>query len=269
MFNFVAAGTNTGAVTINISGLGAKSIYKNSTTDLVSNDLITGYVYVIVYNGTQFQVLNVANNFFRYIVEPITVSATAATGTINYDMLTQSLVYYTTAATSNWTINFRASSTVSLNTLMSTGQTITVNFIATMPTAVNAFTAYIGSAPSSPTASTTMTVTAVTTGVLYVGQVITGVGVTAGTTITSFGSGTGGVGTYNVSVSQAVASIAMTGSSPFNSVVNIDGTGVTPKWQGGVTPVSGNAASLDSYSYAIIKTASATFTVLASQTKFK
>ena len=56
----------------------------------------------------------------------------------------------------------------------------------------------------------------------------------------------------------------------YNSSVQIDGTtsGVTTKWQGGSAPTSGNINSIDSYTYVIIKTASATFTVLASQTKF-
>jgi hypothetical protein len=54
----------------------------------------------------------------------------------------------------------------------------------------------------------------------------------------------------------------------YNSAVTIDGTSVTPKWQGGTAPTSGNASSLDVYTYVIYKTASATYTVLASQTKF-
>jgi len=54
----------------------------------------------------------------------------------------------------------------------------------------------------------------------------------------------------------------------YNSAVTIDGTSVTPKWQGGTAPTSGNASSIDSYTYVILKTASATYTVLASQTKF-
>jgi hypothetical protein len=54
----------------------------------------------------------------------------------------------------------------------------------------------------------------------------------------------------------------------YNSAVTIDGTSVTPKWQGGTAPTSGNASSIDSYTYVIIKTASATYTVLAAQTKF-
>lgn len=55
-------------------------------------------------------------------------------------------------------------------------------------------------------AGTTLTVTAVTSGVLAVGQRISGTGITAGTTITALGTGTGGIGTYTVSVSQLVAS---------------------------------------------------------------
>ena len=48
----------------------------------------------------------------------------------------------------------------------------------------------------------------------------------------------------------------------------VDGSSVTPKWQGGSAPTSGNASSIDSYSFTIIKTADATFTVLTSQTQF-
>jgi hypothetical protein len=55
----------------------------------------------------------------------------------------------------------------------------------------------------------------------------------------------------------------------YNSVIQVDGTtsGVTTKWQGSA-PTSGNASAIDSYTYVIIKTASATYTVIASQTKF-
>jgi hypothetical protein len=48
----------------------------------------------------------------------------------------------------------------------------------------------------------------------------------------------------------------------------IDGSAVTPKWQGGTAPTGGNANAIDVYSLTITKTASATYTVLASQTKF-
>jgi hypothetical protein len=125
------------------------------------------------------------------IEEVATVSATAATGTINYDITTQSVLYYTSNASANWTVNFRGSSGTSLDTLMATGESISVTFLVTQGT-----TAY------------------------------------------------------------------------YNSAVQVDGFSVTPKWQGGSAPTSGNASSIDSYTYVIIKTGSAAFTVLASQTKF-
>jgi len=54
----------------------------------------------------------------------------------------------------------------------------------------------------------------------------------------------------------------------YPNVVQLDGSAVTPSWQGGSAPTGGNASGIDSYSITIIKTASATFTVLASQTVF-
>ena len=57
---------------------------------------------------------------------------------------------------------------------------------------------------------TTMTVTAVTSGTIYVGCLITGTGVLANTTITALGTGTGGAGTYTVSQSQTVVSTTIT-----------------------------------------------------------
>ena len=54
------------------------------------------------------------------------------------------------------------------------------------------------------------------------------------------------------------------------SAITVDGTssGVTVEWQGGTAPTSGNASSLDSYTFVIIKTGSAVYTILAAQTRF-
>ena len=56
----------------------------------------------------------------------------------------------------------------------------------------------------------------------------------------------------------------------YNNVVQVDGTttGVTTKWQGGTAPASGDVSAVDVYTYAIIKTANATFTVLAAVSVF-
>lgn len=54
----------------------------------------------------------------------------------------------------------------------------------------------------------------------------------------------------------------------YPTAFQIDGSAVTPKWAGGTAPTAGNVSSIDVYTFTIVKTASATFTVLASQTKF-
>ena len=54
----------------------------------------------------------------------------------------------------------------------------------------------------------------------------------------------------------------------YNTTVQVDGSTVTPVWQGGSAPTGGNVSSNDVYTYTAIKTASSTFTVLASQTQF-
>jgi hypothetical protein len=194
-YSFIAQNNNTAAVTIDIDTLGVKAITKLGSIALAANDIVAGALMLIEYDGTRFQLLNAANSVFDgvtvdYIKETSTTSATAATGTINYDISTQSIVYYTTNASANWTLNFRSSSSQSLNSLMAIGQTISVTFMATQGA-----TAY------------------------------------------------------------------------YNSAVTIDGASVTPKWQS-IAPTFGNASSVDVYTYAIVKTANATFTVFASQTKF-
>ncbi len=91
----------------------------------------------------------------------------------------------------NVTVNYTIPST---RNAMSTGPITVVN---------TAVTGRIDDG-SGTLAGTVLTVTAVTSGLLYVGAVISGVGITAGTTITAFVTGAGGVGTYTVSTSQFV-----------------------------------------------------------------
>jgi hypothetical protein len=78
-----------------------------------------------------------------------------------------------------------------------------------------------GASVTAAIAGTTMTVSAVLSGALFVGQVLSGSGVTAATTITALGTGTGGVGTYTVSTSQTVASTTVTATGP-NYAANTD-----------------------------------------------
>jgi hypothetical protein len=156
-------------------------------TDYVAPGTATTFTALQTFAGTSSNADLKTSN----IIETATVSATAATGTIAYDITTQSVLYYTTNASGNFTVNFRGSSGTSLDTIMATGESMSVTFLVT-----NGATAY------------------------------------------------------------------------YNSAVQVDGSSVTPKWQGGSAPTSGNASSIDSYTYVLIKTGTATFTVLAAQTKF-
>lgn len=57
MFHFVSAGANTGAVTLNVSGLGAKDVTKNGTTALSAGDIPSGATISVIYDGTRFQIV--------------------------------------------------------------------------------------------------------------------------------------------------------------------------------------------------------------------
>lgn len=184
--NINLAAAVTGVLPIANGGIGASTFAgANIPTTTVANTFSATQTF----SGSSSALAMVLND----AAEVATVSATAATGTINYDITTQSVLYYTSNASANWTVNFRASSGTSLNTALATGQSVTVAFLVTQGS-----TAY------------------------------------------------------------------------FNNSIQVDGTtsGVTVRWLGGA-PTAGNASGIDSYRYLIIKTGSATYTVLASVTQFK
>jgi hypothetical protein len=82
--------------------------------------------------------------------------------------------------------------------------TYTINRSQTVASeAMNSAT--VGAVVTATIAGSVMTVSAVTSGVLHVGQTVQGAGVTLGTIITALGTGTGGVGTYTLSVASTVA----------------------------------------------------------------
>ena len=63
--------------------------------------------------------------------ERTTVSATAATGALNYDADTQGVLYYTTNASGNWTLNVRGSGSTTLASKLATGDSVTISFLVT------------------------------------------------------------------------------------------------------------------------------------------
>lgn len=104
-FNVIFNIANTSASTININGLGAKQLAKNSGSNLVSGDLIIGKVYILFYNGTVFQVTNVGGQISgsggpAYSVSPtftgVPAAPTASAGTSTTQLATTAFV--TTAA---------------------------------------------------------------------------------------------------------------------------------------------------------------------------
>jgi hypothetical protein len=78
-----------------------------------------------------------ANNVFITPEERTTVTATAATGTVAYDALTQGVLYYTSNATANFTLNFRGSGAATLSSILAVGDAISLVFLNT-----NGTTAY-------------------------------------------------------------------------------------------------------------------------------
>ena len=65
------------------------------------------------------------------ILERATVSATAATGTINFDLNTQAVLYYTSNASANWTLNVRGDSGETLNSVMAIGDVMSLAYLVT------------------------------------------------------------------------------------------------------------------------------------------
>lgn len=119
---------------------------------------------------------------------------------------------------------------------------------------------------STANATANVTLNAITQSILY----YTG-NATANTTINITGNST--VSLNNVLANgQSISVVFMNTQGATAYYVNgyqVDGAAVTPKWQNGTAPTSGNALGIDVYSFTAVKTANATFTVLASQTQFK
>jgi hypothetical protein len=74
-----------------------------------------------------------------------------------------------------------------------------------------------------------------------------------------------------MAVGQSISAVVLAtngATAYYPTAVWVDGVAVTPKWQGGTAPTTGNGTAIDSYTFTVVKTAAATFTVFASQTKF-
>jgi len=114
----VATADNTNILTLQTNGTNGLTIDASQNVSF-ANQLVLGV------SGSLMQVrLSAA-------AETVTIAATAATGTVNFDVSTQSILYYTSNASANWTLNIRGSSSVALNSIMSTGQSVTITHLVT------------------------------------------------------------------------------------------------------------------------------------------
>jgi hypothetical protein len=91
-FYFVVGSTNTGAMTINIDSLGVKDIRRAGSTALVAGDLVAGQTAQIVYNGTNFQLIN-GNSLTNARITSLGVG-TAASGTAGEIRATNNVTAY-------------------------------------------------------------------------------------------------------------------------------------------------------------------------------
>jgi hypothetical protein len=161
-----ATDTTIARVSAGVVSIEGVNVVTTSSTDTLTNKTLTAPIVVAPEERT-------------------TVSATAAGTTVNFDADTQGVLYYTSNATANWTLNVRGTSSTTLASKLAVGDSVTVSFLVT-----NGSTAY------------------------------------------------------------------------YQTAFNIDGSAVTPKYSGGTAPASGNASSIDVYSYTIVKTAATpTYTV--------
>ena len=180
-----ATDTTLARVSAGVVSIEGVTIDTVSSTSTLTNKTLTSPTIntATIAGGT------LADSIVKGLNEDVNVVASAATGTINFDVGTASIWYYTTNATANHTLNFRYSSGVSLNTFMATGDSLTVVWLNTN-----------GATPYYPNA------------------------------------------------------------------FQIDTVSVTPKVPAAIT--AGNASAIDAYSFTIIKTGSAAWTVLETQQKF-
>ena len=181
------------------ANIGITSIVQNNSNVTVqSNETITvttNSVGIVTFTQNSIGIANTLTlertGIVQQLFENVNVSSTALTGTINLDILSGTLFYYTADASGNWTFNIRGNSSTTLNSILPIGKSVTITVLSTQ------------------------------------------------------GS-----------------------TARYASGFTVDGSSVSPKWQGGTAPSTGYTSSINVYTYSIVKTADATFTVFGSLNKF-
>jgi len=119
----------------NIADL-ANAVAGANVTGQVANSLIAGTVYTnaqpnITSVGTLTSLSVTGTTSIQQAIEKMTTVGTGATGTITYDLLNQSILFYTANAAGNFSLNYVGNGSTSLNSVMNSNQSMTSTFINT------------------------------------------------------------------------------------------------------------------------------------------
>jgi len=301
---FKATTSSTGACTIDVNNQGAKNIVLADGSTPGVNAIVANAVVDLIYDGTSFQLLNDAGGANERVGD-LTVTGnlavtgtTTLTGNLTAGNASITLANVTTGNVPTLTgtdATFAGNVVVSGNTTIASSITgvvkatsgvlaaatagtdyvkpdVASTFTATQAfngTSANLAISLISAAEKATLTSTpangTINYDVTTQSVLYhtanaSGNWTLNFRASSGTTLNA-------AMTINTAVTVAFLS-AQGNTAYFANVVQVDGANVTPKYQGGTAFTAGNASSTDVYTFVIVKTGSAAFTVFASQTKF-
>jgi len=199
----VKVGDSGAAAVLTSNGAGTLTVTTGGATDLILNtNGGTNSGNITITDAANSDMNASPDGYGRFIIngqgaiqsltEKVNIdTGSGPSGTFPFDVLTSAVIYTTQGAAADWTLNVRGNASTSINTIMDTGETLTIAHLATI-----------------------------------------------------------------------------TGSEYRMTQLQIDGSNITPEWQGGTAPSEGNTNSVDVYTFTIIKTANATFTALAALTQF-
>jgi hypothetical protein len=251
LFYFVAAGANTGAVTLNIDGLGAKTVTRDGATALAAGDINSGEIVVVIYDGTRFQMINAANSFGNTTING-TLTVTGNTGL-------QANVSITSALSVGGTFNVTGAAAL--------GSTLAVTGKADLPTvstaSINAAVAVV----------TTGTVTNLTSTSASIASVNAGVALLTTATVTDLTASSASIASANIGNLQFTAASIASINAGVAVVTNLTATsasiasanvGTAVITTGTVTNLTSTSASVASANAAVALVTTGTVTNLTS-----
>jgi hypothetical protein len=240
--NFVAIGAASNTVGVTFVATGSGSGTGTATTNHSSIEVYVGglrssvgYLVTAITTGVTYTIASIGNTDWYAIGLPS-------------DQFPAAGVVFTATDNSVTAGSFRTGYTY---TILDVG---TTNFVSIGATASASVTGYINGSQ--------LTITSVSSGTLAVGTRITGDGITPGTYITAFRTGSGGVGNYSVSISQTAASTTITGQPSIGNTFIATGVGSGTGTASGIVDQGVVGNTLASNYYQVTDTAPAEITFI-------